>query len=179
MTFINTRSLKTLFPRRNVVLLALPLLFILASSIAAQPAADGKTDPRVAKALKENNTEYDVSSRDGIYRVTYATTGKRTQLALISSDTETINEMETRVVFSFATISKTPPTQQVANMLLQENMERIGIWAVQKLGDGSFAIVSLLHIPAASSGKQLEDALMSVAMMADDLENRLTKKDVN
>lgn len=152
---------------------------IFTTTLPAQTSEADKSDPRVARALKETGTTYEVASRDGIYRVVYETTGKRTQTALISSDVDKINDVEMRVVFSFARISKAAPTQPVANMLLQENMEKIGFWALQKLGDGSYAIVSLLHVPANASGKELEHAATSAALMADDLEERLTKKDVN
>ena len=178
MNILNTKT-RGLIQRSCIALITAAVIFIAAPSLIAQTNGSSKVDPRAERALKETGTTYEVSPRDGIFRITYTTKGKRTQNALVSSDTDKISDSETRVVFSFAMISKTPPTQQVANMLLQENMERVGIWAMQKLPDGSFAIVSLLHLPAASSAKELEDAAIAVATMADDLEERLTKKDVN
>ncbi len=138
-----------------------------------------KSDPRVAKALKETNTDFELSSKEGVYKVTYETKGKRTQEARVSSVTEQINGTEMRLVFSFASISKSSPSQQVANMLLQENMERIGNWGLLKMDDGMFAILIKMYIPATGSGKLLEEALMIVALTADEMEEKLTSKDVN
>jgi len=168
-----------LFRRSYIALIAAAVVFIAAPSIMAQGKGSSKVDPRLERAFKETGTVYEVSPLDGLFRVTYSTKGKRTQKVLISSDTDKINDVETRAIFAFAQISKTAPTQQIANMLLQENMERIGVWAMQKLADGRYAIVSLLNIPTSASAKELEDASMSVAAMADDLEERLTKKDDN
>jgi len=58
-------------------------------------------------------------------------------------------------------------------------METVGLWGLQKLDDGSYAVVKLLYVPADAGGKQLEGALMSVATLADEMEEKLTKKDVN
>lgn len=179
MNVTNIKDSNDLFRRWCIAFIAVAMAGIVASSLHAQTNESSKIDPRVGRALKETGTDYNVSSRNGLYRVTYATKGKRTQMSLISSDIDKINDVEMRVVFSFATISKTAPTQQVAIMLLQENMEKIGIWALQKLDNGDFAIVSLLHVPAGASAKELEESAIAVAVMADDLEERLTKKDVN
>ncbi len=158
------------------------VLFFLSCSFAngqTAPSAIPKADARVASALKETNTEFEVSSKDGGYKITYATKGNRTQVTHAASGTETIHGVEMRLIFSFAMIAKTSPTQQTANMLLQANMETVGLWGLQKLDDGSYAVVKLLYVPADAGGKQLEGALMSVATLADEMEEKLTKKDVN
>lgn len=161
----------------SVFVVALFLHFSVNAQTAAAPVA--KADPRVAAALNETKTEFEVSSADGGYKVTYGTKGTRKQLTHIVSATEMHNGAEMRLIFSVAMISKTPPTQLNANMLLQENMERIGSWALQKLGDGSYAILNILYIPAGADGKHLEGTIMAIAATADEMEEKLTKKDVN
>ncbi len=136
-------------------------------------------DQRVAKALKETKTEYQVSSKEGIYTITFGTKGKRTQEVHITSSTDNINGVEMRLIFSFAVIADKPPSQQVANLLLEQNMETIGIWAVLKVDAGKHAIVNKLYIPADFDGEKLEKALSAVVLLADELEERLTKKDEN
>lgn len=156
-------------------------IFFLCLPVNGQAAAaqGGKSDPRVAAALKETNTQFEISPSDGGYKITYGTKGNRTQLTHVASGTEMLNGAEMRLIFSIAMISKTLPTQQTANMLLQENMERIGSWGLQKLDDGNYAIVNILYISGAAGGKQLESNLMAIATVADEMEEKLTKKDVN
>jgi len=136
-------------------------------------------DPRVAKALSQTKTEYQVSSKDGDYTVTFGTKGKRSQKIHIASKTDNINGVEMRLIFSFAVIADKPPSQQTANLLLEQNMETIGIWAVLKVDAGKHAIVNKLYIPADFDGEKLEKALSAVVLLADELEERLTKKDEN
>lgn len=143
----------------------------------SKKVSEGGIDPRVAKALNQTKTEYEVG-KDGMYKVTYETTGKRTQSALIDSETVTIHNLEMRLVFSFAKIGGNPPTQAVANLLLKENLENFpNIWAIQKDEKGKFSIVNLIYIPADSDGKTLDMALSSVMIAADKMEESLTKKD--
>jgi len=164
---------------RMLLLIGCSGIFGMAISAQTPAGTIPKADPRVAKALKETNTEFDLSSKDGMYKVTYGTKGKRVQTTHVASATEDINGVEMRLIFSFSTILKALPSHETANLLLQDNMERIGRWAVQKLDDGSWAILSLIYIPASSGGKQLEAALMTIATQADEMEEQLTKKDVN
>lgn len=135
-------------------------------------------DPRVAKALKEVDTEFEISSKDNGYKVTYRTKNNRQQMGFIVSETTEINGVEMRLIFSFAMISDKPPTLQTANLLLEENMNISSGWATIKV-DKQFAIVNRTYIPADFNGAKLETALQDVILLADEMEERLTKKDVH
>ncbi|HLM61813.1 MAG TPA: hypothetical protein VK308_13490 [Pyrinomonadaceae bacterium] len=165
----------------NQLFLLVFCAFVFSMQINAQtsPVSIKSADPRVAKALNQTKTEYQVSSKDGGYTVTFGTKGKRTQKVYIVSETDNINGVEMRLIFSFATIADNLPSPQVANLLLQQNMETIGVWAVQKIADGRYAIVNKLYIPANFDGEKLEKALSAVVLLADELEEQLTKKDEN
>lgn len=159
-------------------LLGSMILFLAAfGCVNAQTKEVPKADSRVAQALRETNTEFELSSKDGIYKVTYGTKGKRTQAVHVASVTEDINGDEMRLIFSFVSISKGLPTHQISNMLLEDNLERIGRWALQKLDDNNYALLNMLHVPANLKGKKLETAMMSTAVQADEMEDKLTKKD--
>jgi hypothetical protein len=136
-------------------------------------------DQRVAKALKETKTEYQMSSKEGIYTINFGTKGKRSQEVHITSSTDNINGVEMRLIFSFAVIADKPPSQQVANLLLEQNMEILGVWAVDKLSNGKYRIVNQLFVPADLNGEKLEESLSQVTHSADEMEEQLTKKDVN
>jgi len=146
--------------------------------INAQSKSDSESalDVRVAKALSQTKTEYQVG-KEAMYKVTYTTTGKRTQTALIESATETIYGVEMRLVFSFAVIGGNAPSQEIANFLLEENLKYANKWGIQKEDKGKFSIVNMVYVPADSDGKQLDIALSSVMIAADKLEERLSKKD--
>jgi hypothetical protein len=135
-------------------------------------------DQRVAKALKETKTEYQVSN-GGVYTINFGTKGKRSQEVHITSSTDNINGVEMRLIFSFAVIADKPPSQQVANLLLEQNMETAGVWAVDKMSNGKYRIVNQLFVPADLNGEKLEEALSRVTHSADEMEEQLTKKDVN
>ncbi|MBA3600611.1 MAG: hypothetical protein H0W45_05125 [Acidobacteria bacterium] len=158
-------------------------LFVLcvgffSSQINAQSKSGSKdaVDVRVAKALSQVKTEYQVG-KDGDYKIIYLTTGKRTQTAWINSVTDIIYGVEMRLVFSFAVIGGNAPSQEVANLLLEENFENLSTWSIQKVDKGKFNIINMIYIPADSDGKTLNLAVSNVMVAADKLEERLSKKD--
>lgn len=146
----------------------------------AQPPASPvpKADPRVAKALKEANVEFQISSKDGGYEVTYGTKINRKQTGFIASDANVINGVEMRIVFSFAMFSNAAPSPQIANLLLEENMMMSSAWAILK-SDKQYAVVNRIYVPADLSGAKLDSVLQEVVVMTDAMEEKLTKEDVH
>ncbi len=113
-----------------------------------------------------------------MYKVTFMTNGKRTQSALINSETVKIYGLEMRLIFSFAQIEGNLPAPAVSQILLLENLDNFpNIWAIQKDEKGKFSIVNQIYIPADSDGEALDMAVSSVMLAADKLEQRLTKTD--
>ncbi|MGI9036264.1 MAG: hypothetical protein ACR2GD_09530 [Pyrinomonadaceae bacterium] len=136
-------------------------------------------DARVEKALRETKTEYTVN-KDGEYKVTFATDGKRSQVAYINAETDKIYGLEMRGIFSYAMVSDKPPSPEIANLLLEQNMVNISSWAIlkpEKGGKGKYIVVNIIYIPADADGKTLDAALNSVILAADEMEKRLTEKD--
>jgi len=142
-----------------------------AKSVTAIPG-----DARVVRALNQIKTKYEMN-QDGLFVINFELTNKRLQKALISSETDKAFGSETRVVFSYALISDKPPSQEVANLLLKQNLGNVGTWAVDKTGDGMYFIANIIHLPADADGKRLEDAMNIVISAADEMEAQLTKKD--
>lgn len=140
------------------------------------PPAKSKGDARVEKALKQTKTDYQMMTNN-TYRITLGTTGKRSQAAFVDSETDTTYGLEVRGVYSYAMVGDNPPTQEVANLLLAQNMQNVSFWAIQKQTDGKFAVINIIYIPASADGKTLDAALNSVVLAADEMEERLTKKD--
>ncbi|MGI8467987.1 MAG: hypothetical protein ACR2N3_05995 [Pyrinomonadaceae bacterium] len=164
--------------RINQLFLLILCACFFGAAINAQPKQDSTKggDARVEKALKQTKTEYEVE-KDGMYKVTLGTTGKRSQAAFIVSETDKIYGSEMRGVFSYAMISDDSPSPEITNLLLAQNMENVSFWAIQKEKDGKFAIINIIYIPADADGKKLDWALKNVILAADEMEERLTKKD--
>jgi hypothetical protein len=75
-------------------------------------------------------------------------------------------------------VSEKPPTLPIALLLLKENVELAGGWSLLKT-DNKYAIIISIYIPANSTGKSLDQALQDIVIRADEMEERLTKKDDN
>jgi hypothetical protein len=161
--------------------LLLSCVYFFSWEISAQSNSNSAKngDPRVVKALDQTKTDYQLDSKGGIYILNLRTKVNRTQKGYIASATENINGVEMRIIFSYAFIADKLPSEQTANLLLQQNMERVGVWAVHKLDINKYAIVNILYIPADFDGEKLDKALSSVVIAADEMEEQLTKKDEN
>lgn len=160
-------------PINQLILLILcGALFGVQANAQKTPAKPG--DARVVKALNQTKTKYEFS--DDNYLVAYELPGKRLQKVFIMSGAEKVYGLEVRGVFSYAMIGDAPPSNLLLE-LLEQNIEKISSWAVQKMDDGKFVIVNIAFIPADADGKRLEAAMLSVAEAADAMEARLSKKD--
>jgi len=150
--------------------------FLNIQTTTAQKKSATLGDARVTNALNQTKSPFSVDN-GGMYLVTYELPNKRLQKIFIMSKTEKINGFELRAVFSYAIISDKPPTLEIANQLLQKNMDQVSFWALHKLDDGNYTVVNMIYIPADIDGKKLDGILSTVAFAADEMEERLTKKD--
>ena len=140
------------------------------------PVKSKNDDARVEAALKEAGIKYD-RDEDGNYEVTFKTTGNRMQTAFIVPRADKFNDSEVRLLFSIAMISRQPLSLDVANLLLEQNMEKVSYWTAFKTRDGKTTVANLIYIPADADGEKLNTALSIVTSAADKMEERLTKKD--
>lgn len=175
----NRRKLKKDFlylkimKRTNRILIIIFCVGIFAAQIFAQKTA---SDPRVANALKQAETGYELD-KEGLYKVSFGVGEKRNQTAFVASATDTLYGFEMRNVFSFAVFSKTPFSADVMSRLLDENMNHVSTWAIIKIDKDTYAIVNSIFIPADADAKRLDAAIQSVVVAADDLEAKMSKED--
>lgn len=156
------------------VLFVVCFLNIQTTTAQKKPATLG--DARVTNALNQTKTPFSVDN-DGMYMVTYDLPNKRRQKIFIKSKTVKINGLELRGVLSYATINEKQPTPEIAYQLLQKNLDQFSFWALMKLDEDEYAVVNMIYIPADLDGKKLDGILSTVAFAADEMEERLTKKD--
>lgn len=150
--------------------------FLTIQTTIAQKKSAALGDARITNALNQTKTPFSVDN-GGMYLVTYELPNKRRQKVFIMSETEKINGFELRPVFSYAIISDKPPTLEIALQLLQKNVDQISFWGLHKLDDGNYTVANMIYIPADLDGKKLDGVLSAVAFTADEMEERLTKKD--
>lgn len=150
--------------------------FLNAETTQAQKKSAALGDARVTNALNQTKTPFTVDN-DGMYQVVYELPNKRTQKIFITPGPEKFGNVELRLIFSYTFFSEKPPAAELANLLLEKNMEQISFWALQKLDDGKYTIVNIIYVPADLDGKKLDVMMTKIAFTADEMEERLTKKD--
>ncbi|MDQ4121628.1 MAG: hypothetical protein M3209_09295 [Acidobacteriota bacterium] len=159
----------------TIAILSLVCFFGI-QKVTAQKKSAPLGDARVTNALNQTKTPFTVDNK-GTYQVTFELPNKRRQTIIIMSETEKIGNVELRAVISYAAISDKLPPAEVANQLLQKNMDQISFWSLLKLDDGHYALVNMIYIPADLDGKKLDSIFNTVVYAADEMEERLTKKD--
>jgi hypothetical protein len=150
--------------------------FLNIQTTTAQKKSATLGDARLTSALNQTKTPFSVDN-EGMYMITYDLPNKRRQKIFIKSRTTKINGFELRGVMSYAIISEKQPTPDIAYQLLQKNLDQISFWTLIKLDEDKYAVVNMIYIPADLDGKKLDGFLSTVAFAADEMEERLTKKD--
>lgn len=135
-------------------------------------------DPRVRNALEQSKVPYTIDD-DGDFVVNLKV-GKsgRTQVAYISSKTQTPETIEWREIYSYGLRIDGPIDLKTAQYLLKRNSQTVlGAWEfVQNQDKPSYAVYSI-KIPADASPETVVDAVDAALALADDLENKFSGKD--
>jgi hypothetical protein len=155
------------------------LAVLVASSVMTSVwAGDEMTkDVRVDVVLKELKYGYDVSSAGYAKLVMGGFDGDRTQLVMVNSDTDILNEYESRKVWTVAYMSETPLSDDKVRMLMEKNGEyKLGAWSLQKV-NSKYGVVYTVQIPANANARVLSGAITAVELAGDRMEHELTGKD--
>lgn len=157
---------------RQVGLCVVMVAVALAGAAAAEAA-----DARVEKALTEHGLKYELDS-DGDYRVVFAwEEDGRSQLVIIMSGTEMVDDVEIREVRSAGFSSDEALPCSTARMLLSENASfKIGAWETVNIAGQTLAIFTA-RIRADASPEQLATVARVVGSNADELEKQLLGTD--
>lgn len=121
-------------------------------------------DPRIANLFDDNGFHYEISST-GNFKAVMEFASERTQLVIISSQTELLGDFEIREVYSIA--YKEPLTRsELSDLMNQSATKKIGAWQLET--DGTLFFVA--KIPADLPFEKLEAIIWAVAQTADDFE---------
>ncbi len=106
------------------------------------------------------------------------TTGSRTQIVWIISQTQRLQNMEIREIWAPAFKWTGPVTGEMANRMLKMNDEmKIGAWRAIPAGNNTYLIVYAAQIAAESSAETYQTVMRAVMMTADKYEEEITGKD--
>jgi hypothetical protein len=144
-----------------------------------QPASAGTADPRIKAVLDKAGLKYEITA-DGDFKVFMRFDDTRTQLILINSSTERLNEtnMEIREVYSVAYRTSGVIPAEVANQLMKDSQKRkLGAWEVISLKNGTSMAVFDAKVNADISSENLEKVIRLVGIRADVMEKELTTED--
>lgn len=137
-----------------------------------------KGDPRVERLLDLHGLSYSID-KDGDFKVTVEFDNGRSQVAFINSDTQYIADFEIREIWSVAYISEGFLDIDTANSLLLHNHQlKMGSWRLIANDNNIYFVAYCIQIAADCDPVSFEQALSFVLEVADDMEEKLTGKDV-
>jgi hypothetical protein len=137
-----------------------------------------KGDPRVERLLQVLQLGYSVD-KDGDFKVTIEFANGRSQVAFINSDTQMLDNFEIREIWSVAYISEGYLDIDTANTLLLYNYElKMGSWRMIPADNNIYFVAYCIQIAADCDPDSFEKALAFVLEVTDDMEEKLTGKDV-
>jgi len=141
----------------------------------------GQTTPdaRVQHLLEQLELQYEVSD-DATYSVVFAIDDERSQEVCINSQTEFLDKLEIRDVWSIAFVTDAPLHADIANALLIQNSDlKMGAWELsRRSGDSDGVIASFrIAIAANTSSNALRSAMHMAARIADEVEQKFTSED--
>jgi hypothetical protein len=154
------------------------MLVLLAVSIYtyAKPV-EINYDSRVKSSLDNLGLEYSITGT-GNFKVLFETGEGRTQLVFISSDTEKLGEMEIREIFAIAAILEPDDLSQSSLFSLLELNDNYMLGAWQIHGErGDYLLLFSVKMSANTTQSALYDLIELAAIVADDMEQKLTNKD--
>jgi hypothetical protein len=165
------------FNLKSLGAIALATLTIFAT--LGSKANAGEVDARMRSALEQAGLKYEITS-DSDFKVLVPCKDKRTQVVLINSDTNKINDtnLEFREVYALAYKSKSALPAEMSNKMMQEsNRKKIGSWEIIRTSGGINLAVFNAKIPADLSSENLVQIINSVGLVADEMEKTITTED--
>ncbi len=151
----------------------------IAFTAAAAFAADGTVDARLGKQLDKLGLHY-TTTKSGNYSLQQDLDGNRTQTVYIMSKTETYGGLEIREIWSNAgNFDAVPSSDQMSQLLEDNNTEKIGAWNLEASDDGSYLVYFSIKIPVYLKDKDLSDMIDFAATVGDGMEAKLFNTDDN
>ncbi len=150
---------------------------ISAQNAPAQTGQTPKTDARVKVALDKAGLKYKVDE-DGDFKLVMELPNGRSQLVLVRSSTQKINDnLEIREIIAPAYKSTGTLSTEIANQLLNDSArKKLGAWQTVK-DDTSSVATFCSKVMANTDAESLVASIQATVLSADEMEKQLTSKD--
>jgi hypothetical protein len=148
------------------------------SSLCVRPAIAGTPDPRVRSAIEKVGLKYEIT-KDGDFKVLLRFDDNRTQIVLINSNTERINDtsIEIREIYTLSYRSNGYLDATVANKMLKDSQNRkIGAWESIAVENTTLAVFNA-KVPTTINAEDLNKIIRLVGIRGDVMEKELTNED--
>ena len=132
----------------------------------------GSPDNRVKNRLDSRDFKYKITD-SGDFRIIVELDNGRTQLLFVNSETETLNNMEIREVWSVG-YKGSMTAAVMRNMLRRSEKLKIGAWGINEAGDRGYFTAK---IPANLETDDLIKVIFVVGEAADELEKDVVGTD--
>lgn len=151
------------------------IILLIPTSTFAQVGGTTSSDPRVRRALEQENWEYNINE-DGNFRLTVRTGDDRTHIVLIFSNTNRVMGLETREIWSvvYRQEGGGPVPNSIAQWALQKSSD-LTVGSLASTGGGD--IYFNIKLDASASPSVLSDAIELAAVVGDDLEQEKSAGD--
>lgn len=135
-------------------------------------------DDRVRRLLDELQLRYQIDE-EGDFFVTFNIDDVRSQTVTVESQTREMGNLEVRGIWSMGFESASPLDADTATALLIHNGDlNLGAWQLITNQDNSCMALFLCSIAAVTTAASLRSVMHAVALAADEIEEKLTGKDI-
>ena len=166
---------------RFIISVSLTAVFTLIATapIAIAQTVSEKGDPRIKQALDEAGMPYVILGDSDQFKVQVKLQNNRKQHVFINSETQKLNGLEIRRIHSAAYRSPGVFPQTIANQFLMDsNKKKLGNWQTVLDSKNNHYGVFTMKVDANLPASQLTKLMIETLVTADNMEAKLTGKDV-
>ncbi len=169
---MNARRLLAAF-----VLVATMLATLSSEQSFAQSGVTDKVDRRVEEVLERTGWKYEIDS-DGDFRLHFRFSNGRTQVVIVRSETEDVDGLKVREIWSPGIRVTGGLDQRTAIELLRENARlSIGAWNLSNVSKDGCVAIFVVQIGAETDRETLMTAVRVAGLIADRKEKATTERD--
>ena len=162
--------------KRSVLFIGVVSGLIASGMLFAQSNAK-KGDPSLTRQLDRMGVDYTITD-SGNYSIDYTLDSGRSQTTYIMGETQTVDNLQVREIWSRAGTFDSVPSADVMQGLLEDSgTKEIGFWSIEKAKDGGYIVYFSVKVPVYLKDDDLASLLQYTADTADQKEQELFNTD--
>lgn len=147
------------------------------TEIKALISSSWKQAPVPSKKLLQDAGIEHTANATGHYQVEQKLPGDKTQSVFVAKETEYFQRADVRKIWSLVSVTKEPPTAELAMRLLrQSSVTKIGSWAIEKNSTGEYMVIYVSKLDATAPDEAIKGTIEYVARIANAMSNDLAPK---